>query len=375
LLSSARAAIGWALILMAAAACLPSLAAAEPGTPVLPEEQGPFEERNQFPFNLLFLEFPARGGRILARGEQELLISQTYSNTFVGSNDFFQRFDPFSDDRQRLTKPILDYAQSLRPGQSLFFVDTEQARTELRWRAGIARRFEAGLELPFLSYRGGCFDSLIEAYHRTLGLSSEGRDLYVQNLSQFAITLGGDSYFSDGTPDLYQMGDLALFGRFQMHSSSSRDLALTAAFKLPTGEPSRLGGSGATDYGLEMEGTERWGRHRLHYGAGWVRTGGWSLFPRFRPADTANLTAAYEFAHRRGLSWIAQLQTQSSVFRGGEGADPDLSQPSTEFVGGIKGSIGSGGWSYEGAFIENLFNQNNGVDIGFRAGVAYRIGP
>ena len=118
-----------------------------------------------------------------------------------------------------------------------------------------------------------------------------------------------------------------------------------------------------------------WGRHRLHFAAGWVRTGQWSLFPRFRPADTGNLLAGYELVQGRRLSWVAQLQSQSTVFRGAGGADPDLSQPSTEFLGGAKWSARDDRWSFEAAFIENLFNQNNGVDIGLRAGVAFRIDP
>ena len=57
------------------------------------------------------------------------------------------------------------------------------------------------------------------------------------------------------------------------------------------------------------------------------------------------------------------------------GADPDLSRPSTELLGGLKWSARAERWSFETAFIENLFSPNNGVDIGLRAGVAFRIAP
>jgi hypothetical protein len=347
--------------------------AAAGGEEEFPGEQGPFEARNQFPFNLLFFQFPARAGRTLLRGEQWMAVSQTYANTFAGSEIFFSDFSPLSDSRQRLSASVVDAAQAAKPGQSLFFVDTEQGRTELRWRAGITQRFEAGVEVPFLSYRGGAFDGLIENYHRTLGFPDGGRDQYVRNLSEFALTLGGKTFFTDRTPDLYQLGDVSLLGRFQVCRSPRRDLALSAAVKLPTGDPDHLGGSGGTDFGAEVEGTQRWGRHRLHYGAGWVRTGGWSLFPRFRPADTASLLAGYEFAQRRRLSWVAQVQSQTSVFRDLEGKDPDLAQPANELLAGLKWSARDERWSFEAAFIENLFNVNNGADIGFRAGVAFRI--
>ena len=362
------AALAWGTIAAAAGA-------ASEASPDSVEEQGPFEERNQFPFNLLFLEFPARGGRILPRGEHQVLLCQTYSSTFAGSDIFFGDFTPLSDSRQRLTAPILAAAQAARPGRSLFLVDTEHGRTEIRWRAGITRRIEAGVEVPFLSYRGGTFDGFIEGYHRTMGLAGGGREIYVRNLTEIALTLEGDSYFAGRTPGLYQLGDVSLFGRFQLVRSASLDVALSAGVKLPTGDPDRLGGSGGTDCGLEMEGTRRRGRHRLHFGTGWVRTGRWSLFPGFRPADTGNLFAAYELAQGRRLSWVAQVQSQSTVFRGARGADPDLSRPGTEFLAGLKWSGRDDRWSFEAAFIESLFNQNNGVDIGLRAGVAFRPAP
>ncbi len=353
------------------AAIVPSRAAGEAG-PGSNAEQGPFEQRNQFLFNLLFLEFPARGGKILSRGEHQVLLSQTCSNTFTGSEIFFSDFTPLSDSRQRLTASILAAALSARPGESLFFVDTEQGRTEIRWRAGIAPRIEAGVEVPFLSYRGGTFDGFIEGYHRTTGLADDGREIYVRDLTEIALTLEGDSFFAGQTPGLFQLGDVSLFGRYQAVRSASLDMALSAAVKLPTGDPDRLGGSGGTDWGLEMEGTQRRGRHRLHFAAGWVRTGRWSLFPRFRTADTGHLLAAYEFVQGRRLSWLAQVQSRSTVFRG---ADGDLSQPGTELLGGLKWRARDDRWSFETAFIESLFHQNNGVDIGLRAGVAFRVAP
>ena len=376
-----RAAISLLLALCAIAGCGTPAAAPDGSGEAAgedggaPPEQGPFEERNQFIFNLLFLQFPARSGSTLPAGEHRVLLSQTYSNTFAGSDVFLSDFDPASDLRQRLTAPVLAAAQAARPGQSLFLVDTEQGRTEIRWRAGITPRIEAGVEIPFLSYRGGTFDGFIEEYHSTMGLESGGREFYVRDLTELALTLEDDTCFIGQTPDLYQLGDVSLFARFQILRSPSLDMALSGGVKLPTGDSDHLGGSGGTDWGLAMEGTGRWGRHRLHAGAGWVRTGRWSLFPRLDPADTGSLLAAYEFVQGHRLSWIAQLQSQSTVFRGAPGADPDLSRPSSELLGGARWSARDDRWSFEAAFIENLFNQNNGIDIGLRAGAAFRIGP
>jgi len=336
-------------------------------------ERGPFEERNQLPFNLLFLAFPSRGGRTLLPGEQQFLVSQTYSNTLIGSETFFTDLNPASDARQRLSPTLVALAQASHPGLSLFFLDLEHARTELRWRAGILRWLELGAEVPFLSYRGGSFDGLIESYHRGLGLPSGGRELFVRDAVEIALTLDDEIYFAGESPSLFQIGDVSLFGRIPLRRSPGGDLALSAAVKLPTGKAESLGGSGGTDYGLDLEGTWRWGRQRLHGAAGWVQAGDWSLFPRFEPASMWSLLAGYEYLSKSRLSWIAQVQSQSSVFRGLPQADPDLSRPSTELLMGLKRSSRDEAWTFEAAIIEGLFNQNNAVDIGIRTGFVRRF--
>src|SRR6185436_7534466 len=167
-----------------------------------PAEQGPFTERNQFPFNLLFLAFPARGGSVLPSHAKELLVVTDYANTFTGS-DIFTSFT--TDQRVRLTPESVDTAQTLESGDDLFFVDTEQDRTAFIYRWGALRRLEVDLEIPFLSYRGGMFDPAIEWYHRNLGLSNGGRDLYEQDIVQMVLTLDNDEYIADRAPSTFEI--------------------------------------------------------------------------------------------------------------------------------------------------------------------------
>src|SRR5262249_52018776 len=143
---------------------------------------------------------------------------------------------------------------------------------------------------------------------------------------------------------------------------------------LPTGDPERLAGSGGTDAGVEVESTLRRGRHRIHLRAGWVWTGDWSLFPGFQPADTGQVGAAYEFAPPPGFAWIGQLPPQSPVFRGIDHADPYLTRPNTEILVGPRWRGKAGRWFFETALIENIFNQDSGVDFGLRAGMGARWG-
>ena len=341
-------------------------AEAEPSPP----EQGPFTERNQFPFNLLFLAFPARGGAVLAPHAKELLVVTDYANTFAGS-DVFTSFT--TDERVRLTSTSVDTAQSMEPGEDLFFVDTEQDRTALIYRWGTSRHIEVDVEIPFLSYRGGMFDPAIEWYHRNFGLANGGRDLYVQDIVQMVLTLDHDEYFMDHSPSTFEIGDVSLIGRFPLADAPRGAAALSVGMKFPTGDPESLGGSGSLDAGLELEGTLRWGRQRLHGSAGWVHAGNWSLFPKFHPADLWNLGASYEFAWSPRLSWIGQLQTQSSVFRGSADVSGALADFSTEILVGAKWQGSAGRWCFQTALLENIFDQNNGVDVGMLAGFAVRF--
>ena len=55
-------------------------------------------------------------------------------------------------------------------------LDGETYRLNLTGRMGIANRFEAGFELPWLFQNGGFLDGFIENYHDTFGFSQGGRD-------------------------------------------------------------------------------------------------------------------------------------------------------------------------------------------------------
>ena len=355
--SEALVARGWLLGLLLLAASGTQRAA----DATAPREQGPFTERNQFPFNLLFLAFPARGGAVLPKGSMELVVAEDYANTFSGSEVFTFISPP---ERIRLTPSSVDAAQAADPGQDLFFVDTEQSRTSVSCRWGATRWIEVDLEIPFLSYRGGFLDSVIEGYHDSVGLGNGSREFYDQDIVQMVLTLGTDRYFADRSPSTFRLGDMALVGRFAILDVPRGAAAVSVGLKIPTGDPERLGGSGSLDEGLEVEGTLRSGRQRVHLSAGWVHTGNWDLFPDFRPADLWSFGASYEYARNARLSWIGQLQTQSSVFRGHEDADASLADTSTEFLAGARWEGAAGRWFFQAAFIENLFNQNNGVDIG-----------
>ena len=356
--------LGWAGILTALLISISSsvtIAAEE----TKPAGQGPFTERNQFPFNVLFFSFPFRSGFLLRSHTREIEVVTDYANTFTGS-DVFTSFSV--NERIRLTPAGVVAAGDLQPGDDLFFVDTEMSRTAFTARFGTARRIEVDLEVPVLAYLGGVFDSAIEGYHRTFGLANGGRDIYEKDIVQMVLTIGDDQYFNNRSPSTLQLGDISLVARFPLLETPRGALAGSVAVKLPTGDPETLGGSGSLDAGVELEGTLQGKRQRLHLAAGWVHAGKWDLFPRFDPSDLWSLGAAYEYVRNDRLSWIGQLQTQSSVFRDHEAADGALADLSTEILLGARWSGAQGRWSFQTALLENIFDQNNSIDVGILAG-------
>jgi len=351
----------WAAVCIAMGATFTHAFAGTGGDTLDPLEQGPFTERNQFPFNLLFLAFPARGGSILPKGASEILLAEAYANTFSGS-DVLVQFN--TDQRVRLTPAALASARNLEPGETLFFLDEEQIRTSLMCRWGAFKSFEADLEIPFLSYLGGRLDSGIEWYHRSGSFGNAGREHFVQDAVQLGLILGDKTYFRDRSPSRFRLSDILLTGRLSLADSPRGSAALSVGLKFPTGNADTLAGSGSFDEGVEVEGTLRWGRQRMHLAGGWVHVGRWDLFPEFNPTDLANFSLAYEIAHNRRVSWIVQLQTQSNVFRNHEESDGYLADFSTEMLAGARWKGSSGRWALQTAVIENIFDQNNGVDIG-----------
>lgn len=358
----------------AALSCLLASAAgaAEPAAAEGAQEQGPFSSRNQFPFNLVFFAFPFRPGTVLGRGHRELEVLTTYANTFSGSDDFLS-FD--TGERKRLTEGDVADIQNESPGESLFFMDTEQARFTVVYRSGVGHRLEWGLEIPFISYLGGVFDSAIESYHRSLGLGNSGRDFYVQDTVQMALTWDAKTYFADSSPASLELGDIAVTGRLALADSPKGAAALSLAVKLPTGDADLLAGSGSLDAGLAAEGTLRGGRHRMHLSASWVHAGSWDLVPAFHPGDILGFGMAYEYARSERLSWVGQVQTQRSVFRGAAQANGSLADYSTELLVGARWMGEQRRWFFQTSIIENIIDQNNSIDIGWLGGLGIRFAP
>ena len=155
-------------------------------------------------------------------------------------------------------------------------LDGESYRLTLALRYGVTDKLEVGVDVPWVGYGGGVFDSFIEGWHRFFGLPQGNRLKAPRNRLLF-------SYSRDGTEQLrlddsnFGMGDIRLGSGWQLYndgSSNPRAVALRMSVKLPTGSSSKLHGSGSTDVALWLSGSDdyllpgSWGHMTLFGAAG-----------------------------------------------------------------------------------------------------------
>jgi hypothetical protein len=134
-------------------------------------------------------------------------------------------------------------------------LDGETYRLTLAARYGIAPRWEAGIEVPYLIQGGGFLDRFVVNWHNTFGLPQGGRD----NAATGRLLY---SYRKDGMQKLLMdrsgsgIGDISLTGGvslYDVRNSGGHDkVSLKGAVKLPSGDSSYLRGSGGIDAMLQV---------------------------------------------------------------------------------------------------------------------------
>lgn len=134
-----------------------------------------------------------------------------------------------------------------KPGGEEIVLDGESTRVTLDLRYGVARRFELGLQIPYITVNGGFLDSFIEGFHNATGAGGGIRPLEPQNRFLYYYEKDGKRPFYQ-TDSIEGLGDIRLTGGWQWHEGPSGDVALRASLKFPTGD--RFLGSGSMDLAL-----------------------------------------------------------------------------------------------------------------------------
>lgn len=135
----------------------------------------------------------------------------------------------------------------------IFVVDGETSRLELSYRRGIGTRWEFGVELPYVTHQSGGLDSVIEDWHRFFGFPDGPRDDRERDLLEF-LYVDENILLADFRDNTDGIGDVRLFGGYQLRETERHRSALRLGIKFPTGDEDRLLGSGGTDVSVGLAG-------------------------------------------------------------------------------------------------------------------------
>ncbi len=295
----------------------------------------PFRTSNQSPLVMIY-GLPAIGdARVLAKGEGELALVFDLANLYV-------------DDGAANERIILD---------------GETYRLNLTGRMGLANRFEAGFELPWVFQNGGFLDGFIENYHTTFGFRQNGRDQAPKGRLLFNYQRSGASLFRVDQSNS-GIGDVRLTAGYQLYREAGENpgaLALRTSLKLPTGDSNELRGSGSADLALWLAANKGWktscGFWELFGGGGAVGMTESDVLP-----DQQNHFVAFASlgAGWRPLSWLVlkvQFDGHTAFYK-----DSDLVEVSSNAVQIVTG----GSW---------VFSERTALDIGVSEDLVVKTAP
>ena len=133
------------------------------------------------------------------------------------------------------------------------YLDGETSRVELRLRVGIGTGMDVGVEVPYVQHQAGHLDSVIDSWHNLLGLPTGHRPGREQDVLDFRYADAAGQAI-DVNSSSRGIGDARLFGGLRLFSTERHQLALRFGAKFPTGDSSKLHGSGGTDLSLGLAG-------------------------------------------------------------------------------------------------------------------------
>lgn len=150
-----------------------------------------------------------------------------------------------------LTSVVSSHATIERGPNELLQLDGETTRFEFDVAFRATERIELGLQVPYVRHSSGNLDSLIDRWHSVIGVSGGDRTRQPEDAIGFL-------YESDGSPQLDVrrgsdgIGDVRLYGAWQIQDRPDRSLAIRAGVTLPTGKAEELHGSGGVNWNLGL---------------------------------------------------------------------------------------------------------------------------
>ncbi len=208
--------------------------------------------------------------------------------------------------------------------QEQIILDGETYRLNLMFRHGLKQSVfgmkgvEVGIDIPFISHRGGTLDGFIRNWHNIFGLSNSERDQFQDDQLLYQYRRNGVTAFRMLNTSS-SIGDIRLSAAWQLACRRSDETdcsALRASLKLPTGKAEKLSGSGGFNFSLAHTTSRTYQRYTFHYGGGLQINGRSDLLDEQQKNVVGFASAGVNYQPER-LPWMvfkAQLDGNSAMY-------------------------------------------------------------
>lgn len=274
----------------------------------------------------------------------------------------------------QLTFDIANHADASTVGAEAIELDGESYYLNLSYRRGVTDWLELGVDVPFVAHDDGVLDNLIEGWHDLWGMSNAKRTGPPNRLAfVYSNPLLEPMEMTDGAAGL---GDVRVEAAVPLRFGglgAAQALTLRAGLKLPTGDPDKLLGSGATDASLALyySGRGAFGLDRLNVSAhgGVLVTGESDLFGPIQEDSVpfGGIAADWRFTDR--LRGMAAVYAQGDYV---ESALDELGSSIQLIVGGDYRLEGNG-FTLSFGVVEELFSDAT-VDFAIQLSLRHDLG-
>ena len=193
--------------------------------------------------------------------------------------------------------------------------DSETLRTSVTASYALRNNWQIGIEVPCVRHSGGFLDDFIYDWHDFWGMPQNGRDKYGSDqMPLMYLSPKGPAFsLSDSAGNL---GDIRINSAYTL-PWENRAIVLSAELKLPTGDFSRLTGSGSTDFsvGILLNDPRSLEKYRVTLFVGLA-----GIFLGDIDGELADIQNNFAVAGRAGIGWQAtelfQLKAQIDALSG-----------------------------------------------------------
>jgi hypothetical protein len=277
---------------------------------------GPLSVRNLFPPALPFLSHVPEATMGLPPGTVSLTYQYAVANTYINTQFAGLGVTPVigaAEVARGLTAadfPALGYGA---------YIDVEAAVHTVRLRYGLSRSLELGLDQSWVGFGGGSMDGAIEQVERSVGGLNRQRLDVPRNQYQYFLAKDGKLLAAstgsfDGVPQDPVLSVKWIWsGGGAVLPAAALKLAYKAPLDAATTAPRSLVSSGRADSGYHLLLAKGVGNVVAHFQLG-------ETLLSQKGSDYADSIQhklfALEFRRDSRNSWLLQMATQTSIFRG-----------------------------------------------------------